>query len=70
MWQNLNSLIKWLKKREIFFWQNILKNPNDATFHIFRLPRVNILVCIVVASVVANVVTRMLKIQTQLVRFH
>jgi hypothetical protein len=38
-------------------WQNILKNSNDATCHIFRLPCVNkLLVCISVASVVASVV--------------
>jgi hypothetical protein len=38
-------------------WQNILKNPNDATCHIHRLPYVNkLLVCIVITSVIASVV--------------
>jgi hypothetical protein len=53
MWHNLVVLIEWLKKQN---WQNIWKNPNDATCHIFRQPCMNILVCIVVTSVVANVV--------------
>jgi hypothetical protein len=58
MWHNLVVLIRWLNIYIfIFVWQNILKNPNEATCHIFRLPCVNkILVCIVIKSVVANVV--------------
>jgi hypothetical protein len=44
-------------KKEIFVWQNILKNPNDDMCHILKLPHVNkLLVCIVKASVVASVV--------------
>jgi hypothetical protein len=38
-------------------WKNILKNPNDAMCCIYKLPHVNkLLVCIVVASVVANTI--------------
>jgi hypothetical protein len=43
MWHNLNALIGWLKKKEIFFWQNILKNPNDAMCHIPKLPHATFL---------------------------
>ncbi len=39
-------------------WQNILKKPNDAMCQILRLPHVNILVCIIVTSVIANVIVR------------
>jgi hypothetical protein len=56
-WHNLAALIEWLKKK-MFFWQYISKSPNDAKYHICRLPHVNILVCITVANVVASVVTR------------
>jgi len=58
MWHNLIALIRWLTKKEIFIWQNILKNPNDAMCHILRLPHVNILVCTIVTSVVASVIAR------------
>jgi hypothetical protein len=54
MWHNLVVLIRWLTKKEIFIWQNISKNSNDARCHIVKLPYVNILVCTIVASVVAR----------------
>jgi hypothetical protein len=42
---------------EIFVWQNISENSNDAMCHILRLPHYDqIIVCIVVASVVVGVV--------------
>jgi hypothetical protein len=54
-----SSCFNWMvEKKEIFIWQNISKNPNDATCHILRLPCVNILVCTIVTSVIANVVAR------------
>jgi hypothetical protein len=40
---------------EIYIWQNILKNSNDATCQFFMLPHVNILVCTIVANVVSVV---------------
>jgi hypothetical protein len=62
MWHNLwhhlaqFKCFNWMveKKNEIFIWHDILKNPNDATCHIFRLPHVNILVCIVVTNVITR----------------
>jgi hypothetical protein len=47
---------KMVEKKEIFDYQNISKNLYDAMCLICRLPRVNILRCIVVASVVASLV--------------
>jgi hypothetical protein len=45
-----------VEKNEIFVLQYILKNPNDATCHILRLPHAKILVCTtnVIASVVVG----------------
>jgi len=52
---NLVALIGWLGKKT-FVWKNIFKNPNDATCHILKLLTVNILMCIVVASVVVELI--------------
>jgi hypothetical protein len=59
MLHNLVPLIGWLEKNT-FVWKNISKNPNDATCHIYKLLIVNILMCIVVASVIANVVAELI----------
>jgi hypothetical protein len=46
-----------VEKKEISIWKNISKNPNDATCHILGLPCVNnLLVCIIVANLVASVI--------------
>jgi hypothetical protein len=60
MWHNLIALNQMVENLFIylFIWQNILKNPNDATCHIFRLPHVNILVCTIVANVITSVIAR------------
>ncbi len=47
-----------LMVENLFIWKNILKNPNDVMCHILKLPCVNLLMCIIVASVVASVVAR------------
>jgi hypothetical protein len=42
-----------VEKKEIFVWQNILNFFNDAMCHVL-IAHVNILVCIVVANVIAG----------------
>ncbi len=44
----------WMVEKKGKNWQNILKSSYDAMCHILRLPHVNILVFIIVASVVAR----------------
>jgi hypothetical protein len=44
-----------VEKKEIFVCQNISKDSNDPTCHIFRQSHVNILVCIVIASLVVGI---------------
>jgi hypothetical protein len=39
-----------------FVWKNISKNPNDATCHVLKLLTMNILMCIVVTSVVVELI--------------
>jgi hypothetical protein len=58
MWHNQVILIWMVERKEIFVWQNISKNSNDAMCYIFRLQCVNILVFTVVATVVTIVVAR------------
>jgi hypothetical protein len=45
-----------VEKKEIFIWQIISKNPNDAMCHIHKLRCANILMCNIVASVIASVI--------------
>jgi hypothetical protein len=51
------SCFNWMVGKQII-WKNIFKNSNDAMCHIVRLLHVNILMCTIVANVIASVVTR------------
>jgi hypothetical protein len=59
MWHNLVALLDGWKKKK-FVWKNISKNLDDAMCHILKLLTVNILMCIVVASVIASVVIELI----------